>query len=107
MNFLASTLIVFFFLLACSPAEKPVYKLTEDEHVNLLFDLHFADAILIELTPDQRDSVTQVYWQKMEERYGLDQDEIREEIKKLESDPEKMKLLIDRVRVMADSIPEN
>ena len=100
-------MLIFCFVLACSPSEKPDYKLPEEEQVNLLFDLHYADAILIDLSPGQRDSITKLYWQKMEERYGLDQEAIREEIRKLEADPEKMKLLVDRVRQMADSIPEN
>lgn len=107
MNFWAALLFFFGFLLACSSSEKPAYKLSENEQINLLFDLHFADAILIELDPAHRDSVTQAYWKKMEERYGLTQTEIREEIKTLETEPEKMKLLIDRVREMADSIPAN
>jgi hypothetical protein len=96
----------FFCLLifSCTKVEKPTYKLTDDQLAKVLFDIHFADVMLPSLTIPQQDSVKQIYWNQMEEIYKMPESEIREEIKKLESDPEKFKVIIGQVKEMADSI---
>ena len=99
---------LFYFLcilfVSCSHAEKPTYKLSDEQLAKVLFDIHYADVMLPSFTIAQQDSIKQIYWKRMEEIYKMPESEIREEIKKLESEPEKFKLIIGHVKAMADSI---
>lgn len=100
--FLFCFLFILFF--SCSPAEKQTYKLSDDQLAKVLFDIHYADVMLPSFTIAQQDSLRQIYWKHMEEIYKLSEAEIREEINKLESEPEKFKIIIGEVKAMADSI---
>ena|SRR5687768_12985215 len=93
-----------FFFVACTPAEKQTYKLSDDQLAKVLFDIHYADVMLPSFTIAQQDSLRRLYWEKMEKIYEMSETEIREEIKKLESEPEKFKIIIGQVKAMADSI---
>jgi len=93
------------FLTACEPsAEKNKLKLSDEEMVDVMFDMHFADVMLSEFSPEQRDSISEIFWKRMNELYGMSEAEIREEVTKLENDSEKMKAIIGRVKERADSI---
>ena len=91
-------------LTACKDKIKHEYRLSDEELANLMLDLHYADALLADLSPEQRDSISILYWKRMMELYNLSETEIRNEINMLESEPEKMKLILGRVKEMADSI---
>lgn len=96
--------IVMLFLTSCKDKVKNEYRLTDEELANLMLDMHYADALLADLSHEQRDSISVLYWKRMMELYDLSEAEIRDEIKKLESEPEKMKVILGRVKEMADSI---
>lgn len=91
-------------LTACKDTVKNKYRLADDELANLMFDLHYADALLADLSPAQRDSISTLYWKRIMELYDLSETEIRDEINKLENEPEKMKIILGRVKELADSI---
>ena len=90
--------------LSCDKAEKQTYKLSDEQLARVLFDIHFADVMLPSLTMTQQDSVAEIYWDRMADIYKMPEAEIRAEIEKLESEPEKLKLILVRVKSMADSI---
>ncbi len=90
--------------IACKSSEKKTYRLSDDQLVNLMFDMHLADVLLTEFPKHQQDSIKAVYLKRMTEVYVLSEEEIHEEIHKLESEPEKMKLIIGRIKTMADSL---
>ena len=100
--------MLFYFLciwiVSCGKPESQTYKLNDEQLARVLFDIHFADVMLPTITTHQQDSVKLLYWNRMEELYRMPEAEIREEIKKLESEPEKLKLIMERVKIMADSI---
>ena len=96
--------ILLILFLACKEQSTYDYRLTDDKLARLLFDIHFADVILTGHTQEQRDSIMNTYWNKLEETYALSEPEIRDEIARLESDPEKLVVILGKVRVMADSI---
>lgn len=91
-------------MLSCEEKVKQDYTLSDEQLAQLLFDLHFADVILPGHTAEQRDTITTIYWQKLSENYNLTEEEIREEVRKLESEPEKLKEILKRVQMKADSI---
>ena len=97
-------LFVCMLFVSCLSAEKQTYKLSDDQLARVLYDIHYADVTLPSLTKLQQDSVKRLYWNQMEEVYKMSEAEIREEIKKLESEPEKFKIIIGHVKAMADSI---
>jgi hypothetical protein len=97
-------LIIFHFVIACSMTEKKTYRLSDEELTRLLFDVHFADVILKDITPEQKDTLQTLYWKKMSEVYHLSEEEIRDEIEKLESEPEKLMIIIGQVKAMTDTL---
>ncbi|HUR31115.1 MAG TPA: hypothetical protein VMZ69_06760 [Saprospiraceae bacterium] len=97
-------LIIFNFLLACTATEKKTYKLSDEELARLMFDIHFADVILTDITPEQKDTLKTIYWKKMSAVYHLSEEEIINEIDKLESEPEKLMLIIGRVKELSDTL---
>lgn len=98
-------LTILFSSIACNfAAEKKSSGISDEEIANIMLDIHFADALLAEFSVEQRDSISAIFWQRMTQLYGMSEKEIREEVTRLESDPEKMKLIMGRVKEMADSI---
>ena len=97
-------IIFFACLVGCKPVEKQNYKLSDEELAKLLFDIHYADVILPGLSYQQQDSVTYVYYEQLSKIYGMPIDELKQEISKLENEPEKMKIILGRVKELADSI---
>jgi len=79
-------------------------SLSDEQLANIMLDMHFADALLAEFSGQQRDSISMLFWKQMTQLYGMSEKEIREEVRNLELDPEKMKLILGRVKEMADSI---
>ena len=69
-----------------------------------MLDMHLADVILPELTGAYQDSIKGMMWERMEGIYNLSEEELKKEIKKLEDEPEKLKLIVNRVKELADSI---
>ncbi len=96
--------IHFMVFMACTSSQPQTYKLSDEELAHLMFDIHFADVILPELPGEQQDSIKVIFWKRMMETYHLTREEIQEEIDKLETEPEKLKMIIGRVKEMADSI---
>lgn len=96
--------ITMLMLTACTKKIKHDYRLSDEELANLMLDMHYADALLSDLSPELRDSISALYWKRMIELYDLSETEIREEINKLEKEPEKMKFILGRVKEMSDSI---
>lgn len=96
---------IFTLFLACNTGGGKKGPQTVDEKmVNIMYDMHFADALLAEFSGEQRDSISALFWERMTQLYGMSEKEIREEVAKLEGDPEKMKLVLGRVKEKADSI---
>ena len=92
-------------IIACkSSTEKKNPQLLDEKIANIMLDMHYADALLAEFSGEQRDSISAVFWERMTQLYGMSEKQIREEVAKLENDPEKMKLVLARVKEMADSI---
>src|SRR3989337_2779918 len=96
-------LIIFMVVSCSSSAKKNTYLLSDEELAHVLFDMHYADVILPELHGERADTVKAIFWKRMIDIYGLSEEEIRTEIDKLESEPETMKLVIGRVKELADS----
>ena len=86
--------------------EKPKieYTLTDEQLSNLMYDLYFSEALLMGHGGERRDTVRTVFWERMTEVYNMDEAALRAEIEKLKSDPEKLKMLFDRVQQEVDSL---
>jgi len=97
-------IFIIFHLISCESSEKPKYRLSDDRLVDMIFDMHLGEALLVDFPKHKQDSIKQVYMKRMTEAYGLNETEIREEIDKLSTEPEKMKLIISQVKSRADSL---
>ena len=92
-------------VFSCTPDQPKIeYKLTDEQLSNLMYDLYFSEAVLMGQNGERRDTVRTIFWQRMTEVYGMDEAALRAEIEKLKSDPEKLKLLFDRVKQEVDSL---
>lgn len=97
-------IIVMVAFLSCESPVKEVNRMSEEQLALVMFDMHIADVMLAGMTFQQQDSIRKLYWTKMEERYKLPEEELKHEIQKLESQPEKFKVVLGRVKQMIDSI---
>jgi hypothetical protein len=84
--------------------QKIEYSLNDEQLSHLLHDLYFSEAVLMGHQGVQRDSIRALFWLRMSEVYKLDEAALRAEIDKLKSDPEKLKMLFDRVKTEVDSL---
>ncbi len=100
-------LIGLFFMIcqSCAPkAEKVEYVLSDEQLSNLMLDLQLTEVALGDVNGLRRDSLHDVFWARMEEVYKHPVPALEHEIQKLESDQEKLSLVMNRVQVLLDSI---
>jgi dGTP triphosphohydrolase len=89
----------------CQPKETNVkYTLSDEQLSRLMFDLQLSEVAVSEVEGAARDSLSHLFWLKLTEIYKMSKPEITEEIRKLETDPVKMKVIMDQVQIMSDSI---
>ena len=99
--FLAFTML----FVACEQKVANVkYTLSDEQLSNLMFDLQLSEVAISEVTGGARDTLSELFWLRLTEVYKMSKPELTEEIRKLESDPVKMKEIMDQVQVMSDSI---
>jgi len=106
MSKAAFLFVVFFVALSgCQPKETNVkYTLSDEQLSRLMFDLQLSEVAVSEVEGAARDSLRDLFWLKLTEIYKMSKPELTEEIRKLETDPVKMKVIMDQVQVMSDSI---
>lgn len=98
-------LCVVLFIFGCaSPSANVNYSLSDEQLSRLMFDLQLSDVILSEATGATKDSLSDAFWLRLTEIYKLSKPDLTEEVRKLEMDPEKMKVIMDQVQVLSDSI---
>ncbi len=100
---LLSLLLVLIFI-GCHKSSQKIYKLSDERMAHLMFDLQLAEVTLTDVSAQQQDSLRDMFYNKLETIYHLSKDEIKGEVNKLQSDPEKLKKVTNRVKMMADSI---
>ncbi|MGB3078230.1 MAG: hypothetical protein WBB31_04060 [Saprospiraceae bacterium] len=101
------SLIILFLIMimaACQSSPKNEYKLSDERMAHLMLDLQLAEVALPDLSPLQQDSIRLLFKKRIEEVYQLSYEEIKSEMDLLQTDPKKLKLIIDRAKQMADSI---
>ena len=92
--------------VGCESGRRDVkYLLTDEQLSSLMFDVQLSEAALAEVSGEKQDSLRELFWLRFTEVYKHSVPEIKEEIRKLEEDPEKMKAIMDSVQIMLDSIP--
>ncbi len=77
--------IVFSF---CTDEEKPA--LPKDTMVNILVDVHVAEAALIGLAEQHKDSLAEVYYQQIYEIHGVSEESFSREMDYIKRHPEYM-----------------
>jgi len=80
------------------------YTLTDDQLAHLMFDLQFSEVALAEVSGGKQDSLKDIFWLRYVEIYKHPKNDLEEEIRKLETDPEKLKEIMERVQVLSDSL---
>lgn len=91
--------------MSCESGKRDVkYLLTDEQLSSLMFDVQLSEVALAEVTEAKQDSLRELFWLRFTEVYKHSIPDIKEEIRKLEEDPEKMKVIMDQVQVMLDSI---
>jgi len=105
MRQMASFVIILLLTGACKQVETKVSsKLTDEQLAHLMLDLQFSEASLSEFTRERQDSLKDLYFRQFSSIYKLSAEEIKEEVRNLEDDPDKLKIILDRVKILADSL---
>ena len=91
-------------LVCCHADEYKTYRLSDERMAQLMLDLQLAEVTLPDLNPQQQDSVKLLFGKKIEEIYHLSYADLKKEMELLQTDPKKLKLIVDRAKQMADSI---
>jgi hypothetical protein len=100
-----SILLAGLFILSCQKKEAKVeYKLSDDQLTRFMYDIQLGEAALSGVTTERSDTLKELLWTRLMTVYGLSRAEIKAEIEKLESDPEKMKAVFDSIKVWSDTI---
>jgi len=80
------------------------YKLNDEQLTHLMYDVQLSDAAIMGVTGHNADSLKTLLWTRLTTSYGLSKADIKSEIEKLQSDPEKMKAVFDSIKVWSDTI---
>lgn len=80
------------------------YKLNDEQLTRMMYDVQLSDAAVMGVSGLRADSLKELFWTRITTTYGLSKAEIKSEIEKLESDPEKMKAVFDSIKVWSDTI---
>jgi hypothetical protein len=89
----------------CEPKKDSVeFVLTDEQLYHLMYDMFLSEAVLSGLKEDHQDSVRQLFWLRMTEVYDMSEKELRAEVEKIQTDPDKLRYVLDRVKQDLDSI---
>ena len=105
MRALAYLILLMLSMMACKQTESRVAsKLTDEQLAHLMLDIQFSEATLPEFSKVKQDSLKDLFFRKFSTVYKLSEEEVKEEVRNLEEDPDKLKLILDRVKILADSL---
>jgi hypothetical protein len=90
--------------LACGEKIQKHYKLSDDQLVSLMLDLQMAEVLLPSMGPVQQDTLKNLLWGQFSSIYDMTPEEIEAEVKLLQNDPDKLKMIMDRVKMRSDSL---
>ena len=105
MKQMAYLVLMLLSIAACKqPETKVISKLTDEQLAHLMLDLQFSEATLPEFSRERQDSLKELYFRQFLSIYKLSEEEIKEEVQNLEDDPDKLKMILERVKFLADSL---
>lgn len=90
-------------VIACQQQKKN-YTLTDEQLANLMLDLQLSETMMLSLSTPQQDSLKDLFWEKLTTVYQVSEQEIKDQVALLESDPEKLKTIMDQIKFRSDSI---
>ncbi len=90
-------------VIACQQQKKN-YILTDEQLANLMLDLQLSETMMLSLSTPQQDSLKDLFWEKLTSVYQVSEQEIMDQVALLESDPEKLKAVMDQIKFRSDSI---
>ncbi len=97
--------LVLYSMTSCKPQDVKVnYVLSDEQLARLILDVQLGEVAVNELTTTKQDSLRKMYWLRLTTIYKMTEPAIREEIQKVESDPAKYKMIMERVQTLTDSI---
>lgn len=98
-------IIGLFVLVSCAEKAGSVeYTLTDEQLSNLMLDMQLAEVTMGEVNGLERDSLKSAFEVRLETLYKHPVSVLENDIRTLESDPEKLTLVMDRVQVLLDSL---
>ena len=97
--------ITIFFFISCEPkSPPPEYALTDEQLSNLMLDMQLAEVAMGEVNGLKRDTLKEAIGRRLEEIYKQPITVLEAEIRKVEGDPAKLTLVMDKVQILLDSL---
>ncbi len=87
------TVYFFCLFLFCCTEEKQQYSIADEQFIDILVDVHLAEAALQNYYGDEKDSLTEVLYENLFELNNIDSFEFRTNLKKLKRDPKKLQAI--------------
>ena len=92
--------------LQCGEANKTKRLQYDDELLHLLLDIQTARVVIDKSPPDERDSLSTIYWPQIMKLHGLSQDELDQVMDELREHPEAYDTLFLAMSQKLDSLRE-
>jgi hypothetical protein len=105
MSALRNLAVFLLLIYSCKAPDANVnYRLSDEQLARLMFDIQMSEVSLSEVSGERQDTLKNLFWLRFADVYKLNKAELTEEVKKLENDPEKLKVVLDRVQALSDEI---
>lgn len=89
MKYFFQSLLLFFLVGACRP-KSPELPIPRDQLVPVLVDVQLAEAILQNFYGQEKDSLAQLYYQKICSLHGVEKSKLDSTLVLLQQDPQRM-----------------
>lgn len=103
MKYICTIILSALLLAACQKNTKQ-YKLEDSQLVNLMLDLQLVETMVSTIPLNEQDSLKKVFWKQLTSVYNMTEDEIKNEVEQLETDPEKLMNIMNQVKAKTDSL---
>jgi len=92
------------FIIICSCQKKLESKISDEQIINILADIHIAESAIALVNPAMKDSIVKGYKSEIFSVYKVDSIEFKQYFETLQADPKRMTLLYEQVLIRLEKL---